>query len=331
MADNGLIINDTAYAGTFASYFWLPATFGMDTVRKGAAYVQDGIKKKTTVGRIDFQNPLQPRQATPIQGKSQFTVDARSLNPQDMMMYVRFNPRDYEAHWLAEELSPTLLARELPVTAENYMMQIALNRTFEQQELGLWQGWSGYQAVTDATDPRYQIQFYDGYLYKFLVDPKVVFAQSPAVLTNTNIGAAFFDALKNTKKALLANPMRYERLKFLVSIEDEQIYEDFLTTQTFKNNDTTERGLNKYKGYEVVPIAGLPKDTFVFCEVTGGVDTNLHIGMNSLEDNNLQLARYRPDSEEFFLKGLMKYDVQYAFSEQTYVWTTRTLNYYTAN
>jgi len=232
---------------------------------------------------------------------------------------------------LAEELSPTLLARELPVTAENYMMQIALNRTFEQQELGLWQGWSGYQAVTDATDPRYQIQFYDGYLYKFLVDPKVVFAQSPAVLTNTNIGAAFFDALKNTKKALLANPMRYERLKFLVSIEDEQIYEDFLTTQTFKNNDTTERGLNKYKGYEVVPIAGLPKDTFVFCEVTGGVDTNLHIGMNSLEDNNLQLARYRPDSEEFFLKGLMKYDVQYAFSEQTYVWTTRTLNYYTAN
>ena len=48
------------------------------------------------------------------------------------MLYTEFNPRDFEAHWLAEQLSPTLLARELPVTAENYMMQIGLNRMFEQ-------------------------------------------------------------------------------------------------------------------------------------------------------------------------------------------------------
>lgn len=332
MADNGLVINDTSYAGTFASYFWVPATFGMDTVRKGAVYVNDGIKKKKTVGSIDFSNPLQPRKATPVQGSSQFTVTGRVLEPKDMMLYSEFNPRDYEAHWLAEQLSPTLLARELPVTAENYMMQIALNRTFEQIELGLWQGWSGYSAVTDATDPRYQIQYFDGFIWKFLNDATVKFAQSPAVLTTSNIGDAFEDAintLTSAKKALLANPARYERLKFLVSIEDEQIYQKYLTTTlTFKGNNATEKAINKYRGYDVVAIAGLPKDTFVFCEVTGGPDSNLHVGMNSMEDNNLQLQKLQNNSELFFLKGLMKYDVQYAFGNQTYVWTTKTTNSY---
>lgn len=330
---DGLVISDTSYAGTFASYFWIPATYGMDSIRKGAVYVQDGIKKQTTIGRVDFTNPLQPRKATPVQGASQFNVDARVLAPKDMMCYAEFNPRDYEAHWLSEQLSPTLLARELPVTAENYMMQIALNRAFEQIELGIWQGYSGYQAVTDPTDPRYQIQYFDGFIWKFLNDPQVVLAASPGVLIsgptaggNVNIGDAFFNALKGTKKALLSNPARYNRLKYLVSIEDEQIYQDYLTIQAFKNNNTTDRGLNLYKGYEVVPIAGLPKNTFVFCEVTGGPDSNLHVGMNSMEDNALELMRLQNNSELFFLKGLMKYDVQYAFSPQTYVYTTLTLS-----
>jgi len=327
---DGLVISDTSYAGTFASFFWVPATYGMDTVRKGAVYVNDGIKKQKTIGSVNFTNPLQPRKATPVQGNSQFTVTGKLLQPLDMMLYTEFNPRDYEAHWLAESLSPTLLARELPVTAENYMMQIALNRTFEQIESGLWMGWTGYSAITDANDPRYQIQFFNGFLWKFLNDAAIKFAQSPAVLTPTNIGAAFQDAINTisgSKKALFANPAKYDRLKFLVSIEDEQIYQDYLTTTlTFKGNNTTERAINKYKGFEVVGIAGLPKDTFVFCEVTGGPDTNLHVGMNSMEDNNLQLQKLQNNSELFFLKGLMKYDVQYAFSDQTYVWTTLTTN-----
>lgn len=326
--EEGLVIADDTYAGTFSTYFWVPATYGMDTVQKGAVYVRDGIKKKTTVGRIDFQNPLQPRVATPVQGISKFTVDARVLDPQDMMVYVEFNPRDYEAHWLAEQLSPTLLARELPVTAENYMMQIGLSRTFEKIESCLWLAWEGYADVADNTDPRWQLQFFNGFIYKFLSDPNVIFADSPVVLTASNIISKFNTAIQEltlSSKALFANPMRYERLKFLVSVEDEQLYEEALTSTTFKNNDTTQKGINRYKGYEIVPLAGLPKDTFVLCECTAGVDTNLHIGMNSKEDNNLQLSRLQANSEMFFLKGLMKYDVQYAFSQQTYVYTTLTL------
>jgi len=334
-----LVINDTQYAGTFASYFWLPATFGMDTIQKGAAFVQDGIKKQHTIGRVDVTNPLQQRAATPSGGGG-FTIDGRTLNPQDLMAYWEFNPRDFEAHWLAEQLSPTLLARELPVTAENYMLQIALNRIFEQIEIGIWQGSTTYTA-TPGTTGNGQICFFDGFLKKMVNDSAVRQVSSPGILTdqatsggNYNIVDAF-NALINlaatNKKALLSRPSRYERLKFFVSVATEQIYQTYITTtQNFKGVNTTERGINKFKGYDIVPLGGMADNTIVFCEGLPDTSSNLYVGMNSTDDNMLQLMRLQNNSELFFLKGLMKFDVQYGFSEQVFLYTTLTASSFNA-
>lgn len=333
-----LVINDTAYAGTFASYFWLPATFGMDTVQKGVVYVQDGIKKAHTIGRIDFSNPLQKRAATPTSSGT-FTIDGRVLTPQDMMLYTEFNPRDFEQHWLAEQLSPTLLARELPVTAENYMMQMALNRTFEQVENGIWMGSTAYTAPPGSAGNG-QLVFFDGFLKKMVSDAAVLKVASPNPLTAGVTGGGLYnivDAMNAlitlaavNKKALLSNGNRYNRLKFLMSINSEQIYQTFLTTTlTFKGINTTDRGINKFKGYDIVPIAGFPDDTILFAEATDTTDSNLYVGMNSMEDNNLQLQKLQANSEIFFMKGLMKYDVQYGFSEQAFLFTTLTASSFT--
>jgi hypothetical protein len=326
-----LVINDTAYAGTFASYFWLPATFGMDTLQKGVAYVQDGIKKTHTIGRVDFANPLQARVATPS-SSGDYTIDGRSLTPSDMMLYTEFNPRDFEQHWLAEQLSPTLLARELPVTAENYMLQMGLNRAFEQVETGIWMGSTTYTAAP-GTAGNGQLVFFDGFLKKMVSDVAVKKVASPLQLSAAassglvyNIADAFnaLLALAAThKKALLSKASRYQRLKFIVSVNTEQIYETFLTTSlTFKGVNTTERGINKFKGYDIVALAGVPDDTIIFTESLDDTSSNLYIGMNSMEDNALQLQRLQANSELFFLKGLMKYDVQYGFSDQVFLFTT---------
>lgn len=326
-----LVITDTSYAGTFASYFWVPATFGMDTIGKGAVYVQDGIKKSHTIGRIDFLRPLQARQATPTTS-GQFNIDGRILTPNDIMLYTEFNPRDFEQHWLAEQLSPTLLARELPVTAENYMMQIGLNRAFEQLELGLWMGSTTYTAAI-GSDGNGQLKFFDGFLKKMVNDANILKVSSPLPLSASvsgggvyNIADAFNALLTlcaQNKKALLSRPTRYERMKFFVSINTEQIWDTFITTSlTFKGVNTTDRGINKFKGYEIVPLAGFADDTILFCEGLPDTSSNLYVGMNSSEDNSLQLQRLQNNSELFFLKGLMKYDVQYGFSEQIFLFTT---------
>lgn len=334
-----LVINDTTYAGTFASYFWLPATFGMDTVEKGIVYIQDGIKKQHTIGRIDFSRPLQARAATPTSGGT-FTIDGRVLAPSDIMLYTEFNPRDFEAHWLAEQLSPTLLARELPVEAENYMLQIALNRTFEQLEQCLWMGSTTYTAVT-GSDGNGQLKFFDGFLKKMVGDAAVLKVANPFPLSVLASDSATIYNIKDAlealislatinKKALMTSSKRYQRMKFLVSINTEQIYQNYLTsTLTFKGNNTTEQAINKYRGYEIVPIAGMADNTVLFTLALDDVSSNLYIGMNSMEDNNLELMRLQANSELFFMKGLMKYDVQYGFSEEAFLFTTLTAGSFT--
>jgi hypothetical protein len=328
-----LVINDTSYSGTFASYFWLPATFGMDTIQKGAVYVKDGIKKKHTIGRIDLTNPLQPRAATPVSNATNgnFTIDGRVLEPQDHMFYTEFNPRDFEEHWLAEQLSPTLLARELPLTAENYMMQIALNRTFEQIETEIWMGSTTYNA-TPGDPGNGQLMFMDGFMKKFVNDASVVTIANPVALTAANILEkmdALITSVATNRKALISRANRYERMKFFVSIETEQLYQAALVTgTTFKGLNTMDRGIKPWKGYEVVPLAGFPDDTILFCEGLPDTSSNLYVGMNSTEDNNLQLMRLQNNSELFFLKGLMKFDVQYGFSNQVFLYTTLNASYF---
>lgn len=333
-----LIISDTTYAGTFASYFWLPATFGMDTIQKGAVFVKDGIKKAHTIGRMDFSSPLQRRAPTPVGGGT-FTIDGRVLTPQDMMVYATFNPRDFEQHWEAEKLSPTLLARELPASVENYMMQIALNRAFEQIENSIWMGSTTYSAP-DGSAGNGQMKWFDGFLKKMVNDAAVLKVASPLPLSAAPSGGGVFNIVDafnaliqlaaTNKKALLSSPNRYKKLKFLVSINTEQIYQTFITTSLiFKGVNTTDRGINLFKGYEIVPLAGLADDTILFTEATDDVESNLYLGMNSLEDNNLQLARIQANSELFFLKGLMKYDTQYGFSEQVFLYTTLTSGSFT--
>lgn len=337
MADSPLVINDTSYAGTFASFYWVPATFGLATIQKGLCYVHDGIKKQKTIDTLDFVAPFQPRAATPISSAaSKVTIDGTVLNPQDIMLYFEFNPRLFEAHWEAEKLSPMLLARELPVNIENYMTFQALQRAFEQIETGLWMGSTAYQGAVAQDDPRYQIQFFDGWVRKALQSAtnsnarfRVLIEASPVVLDQTNIGTAFASAKKQlatAKKALFADPNRYKKLKYIISVEDEQIFQDFLTIQsTYKGYNLDEAGRMKFEGYEVVSVPGLPKDTFFFGKATADVDTNFHVGMNSSEDNTLELARLQKNSELFFLKGLMKYDVQFGLPDQLYMSTTKTL------
>jgi hypothetical protein len=329
-----LQINDTSYAGTFASYFWLPATFGMDTVQKGVVYVQDGIKKAHTIDRMDFKNPLQPREATPT-SKGDFTVDGRKLTPEDLMVYTEFNPRNFESNFLAEQLSRTLLAREVPVTAENYMMQMALGRTFEQVEMGIWQGSKDFQGKYVYGDAKYQLQFFDGFMKKFLNDAAVVQASSPTALTGAATGGgktnileamdALISSVALNKKAMLSNAKKYDRMKFIISVVSEQLYQTALTSGlTFKGLQTADRLTIPYKGFEVVALAGIPEDTIIFAEFLPDTSSNFYIGMNSTEDNALQLMRLQNNSELFFFKGLMKFDVQYGFSEQVFIWTTQT-------
>ena len=382
-------ITDANYAGTWSEFFILPALGAMDSVNKGLFYTKDKIRKEYSIGSMDFSNPWNPRSKNPtlsafaglINNGGPINVTRRQLVPQDMMLYVEFDPRDLEETAWSEKLSDELVARQLPAEYEAYVVFLVLKRAFEQLENALWVASQAFQPVVGGStyggtgNPNYagaieiegisyfpwQIQYFDGILTKILgngltqlvdntfanataitaldqpVQPVYVtndpaFYQVPngvlpaaVALTPSNIGDALENLYQNAatyNRAMLADASRYNRLKFICSIETAVIYEQFLTTQLFKNNDTTEAGINKYKGYDVVPVFGMPNNTIVFTEAISDTTGNLFFGVNSEADETIQLERTMAASETFFMKMLLKCDVNYGRGDKTYIYTT---------
>lgn len=327
---DALVIEDTTYAGEVASYMITRAVVGADTVEKGCIYVEDGIKKKKTIPRIEVSDFFQKRKATPT-SKGTVTVDGAVLEPQDLMLYIEFNPRDYEQHWFATQMNPKLLDAELPPTAENFMMLQIMKRSSEFFENHTWRGRKQYDDDGDDVDPTTKgasagdaaYLYFDGLIKKALDNANTIQVSSPVALTAANIISKFDAGYKLVPAALLYKygPLG---LKLFVSYVDQQKYEEALTSTSFKNNDTTEKGLNKYKGYDVVPLAGIPENTFFWGIGKPDVDSNLWEGINSTEDVQLQMQRLQANSELFFVKGLFKMDTQIGFADQLVMYTTLT-------
>ena len=346
---NGFNLTDVSYAGTVElDYIITPAVFGMDTINKGLAMVKSGIKKSHNVERINLAYPLQQRVPTPDVASTGRTITFENgvkLTPHSAMGMQRLLPAAFEENFFAEQLSDTLLARELPRTPSNYILSYFMSKCFEGLEQNLHMGSTTYGINTGSTyygtkvgdaNEGGQLQFFDGIVKQMLVagpytagtnvngyiDANV---SGETSITITNIESAFRNAYSSVPKAILANPARMKNLKFVVSVEDDLIYEEMLTLTTFKNNNYTEEGVRKYRGIPVVKVAGLNSGTFYLGEFVASPDSILWIGLSSYEDLQLQLGKLYEFSEEWFVKFLIKLDCKIAKPNEFVMWTNKKL------
>lgn len=332
---DGLDIQDTTWSGPAASYMITRAVIGADTIEKGCIYVEDGIRKKKTIPRIEVANFIQKRKATPT-SKGTVTVDGRVLEPKDLMLYYEFNPRDYEQHFYAEQLTPKLLGRELPVNAENFMMVQTMKRLNEFFENAIHRSRIDFDPDGANVDPTTvgevagasDYLYFDG-LIKRLIDAAsdltypTITVGSPVALTSANIRDKFAAALALVPKPLLGK-FGKAGLKFCISYADGQKYAEALRTDAFKNTRSDEKAYDQFRGYEIEMLGGLPENTFYLAIQKPDVDSNTWLGINSVDDNMLQLQRLQNNSELFFVKGLFKMDSQIGFPDQFVLYTTLT-------
>lgn len=337
-----LQINDTRFAGTFANYMITRATVEMDTVDKGCIFVIDGIKKAHSIPRIDVTGFVAARNATPI-SKGNIVVDSTYLVPQDYMVYLEFNPRDFEQHWFSYQLAPTLLMETLPVTAESFLVFQLLKRFGEYNEYATWRGRLMYNpnspsytlATTKgqvANDQQYQ--FFDGLIYKMLNDSTTLKVPNAIAIAGATNSAGFY-AFEQVYAQIVANApallYRYGKtgLKFHCNANTQNLYEQFLTfaaISLYKNNDATEKSINRYRGYEVEVLKGMPDNTVVLCISQPDIESSLFLGLNSTDDENeLLLKRVSPLSELFGIKLLTKADTGIGYADQIAIYTTITL------
>ena len=291
------------------NFFITESVTGLDTLQNGLLYVAEGVKNDQYTFPVLTANPvLNPRTAIPTDN-STTVLSNKNVTLGAFDAYEQFDPNVFENHWHQSQLTNSLLKRNLPATFSNYLAGFYTQKTFVPVETALHMGSVGYTAsAATPSDPNYSIKYFDGIIRQAIVGGAVQVG-SPSAITSANILAKFESAKLLVPKAILSSPNRYKRLKYMVSVEDAQKYEEALTSSTYKNNDTTERGINKYKGYDVIALAGIPENTFYLAEATTDMTSNLHLALTSMDNMSFEINRLQNNSSLHFYKAQLKMGV----------------------
>ena len=291
--------------------------------------------RDSTFPVLSASTKLKPYTATPGAQTSSTTLSNKDVNLGKFLAYEEFDPSIFENHWHQSELSSNLLSRSLPATFSNYLGSWYTQVTFVPIETMIHLGSTTYSQITTGTaivgGVNESLVHFDGIIKQALnASTPALSVATPVALTSANIIAKMEAAkllMTTTKggKALIASGDRYKRLKYIMSVVDAQKYEDALVNSIYKNQNTTEKGINQYKGYEVVVVSGLPENTFYFCEATTDVKSNLHLAVSSMDNISFKIDRLQANSELYFYKAIAKMGAGISKPQEFVIYTTAVL------
>ena len=97
------------YAGEVLEDLLTYTAQGNDTYQEGLIHIKSGIQHKYTIPSVQLGKIIQDNVPTPTStqgagagtagGLNQYTFTERYLEPKEFMVYLEFNPRDYEKYW----------------------------------------------------------------------------------------------------------------------------------------------------------------------------------------------------------------------------------------
>ena len=319
-------ILDTSWSGLATDFMLTPAVIEIDTIKKKAIGVITGVKKRVTIPTIDVTNVVQARMAQPVSSGT-ITVSSVVLTPQDWMIYLEFNPRDWEQHYYEVELGESLIDEQLPTTAQSYLMYQLLKRANEFIENSIWRSREQYNpenggvlpASKNAPATDSSFAYSNGLLYDLLnssISPIIV---TGGTITDSNI----LTYLQNCYEAIpypLIN--RMQDIKFVMNYDMHRFYNVALTNLTYKDTFNTDATKQQYKGYEVLPLAGLSDNTIIVALAIDTDEAAFWLACNSdKEASEIKFDKVNSPSELYYVKMLFKMDYNFSFANQTVLCT----------
>ena len=324
-----LNIVKTAYAGEVLNVFIVAAITKNTSMLAGIMNVIMNIKKQISVPTLDVSDFIQPRVENPDRElhTGTITVDERYLKPKDMMFMLSFLPAKFENHWKATELGKYILDEELPLSAENAILQLLMEEGGKQLDSHIWQAVyqpsvistvksSGWAGITDRKI------FFNGFLPKMINDAYVPKVSSPVTLTKSNI----LGELERIKVLVPEAIKENQNLKYLMNATTAEIYDNALKALPNKGLEYTAAGVRLYNGKPIVIISGIPDNTIVVGVFSDGMDSNLWLGVNEPDEQDyILMDKWNAAGEHWFMKSLFKIDVNYGIPSQMVLYTTWTL------
>lgn len=298
------------YAGEVLDAFKVLLATGNETADRGLINVIPEIRDRTTIPRMKADNLIRPRVATPdnTTAEGSWDIDERLLQPSDIMVYHRFNPRNFEQFWKKWQPTGELVFRDLPPN-----VQVAFLEEVGKFTAG-WMGrnvWQGDPALPNAIPYN---NLMTGLITRALADADVIDVAAPVVISAGTVQASFASTYELVPAAVRNHP----NFRFFCGDAAAEFYIDAVHAQTNKGNDFTQGAPLTYKGKTIERLVGFPDDTIFATHSSASRDSNIHMAVDWSESsmNALKIERVAADSEEFFIRADMKADTQISWGEE---------------
>ena len=332
-----------SYSGEVLEDLLVYTAQGNDTSREGLIHIKEGIQDKYILPMIQLKDIIQDNVATPNSTKStgDYSFTERYLEPQKFMIYIEFDPADFEKYWRFAQPEGQLLFRELDPKLQAKMLRLLMDKRDTYIGSSIWSGAKGGSASAKITAPDANctviggategglMKYFDGAI-KRLIDninstDENEIAGGQAILagaTTLTTGEQVEAALNSMWKKCPAKIRKNKDLVFVTSWEVWDLYNQYLSDKTVKYSDNTKLNEFMFHGHRIIPIVGIPEHTIVLGVFNDSMDSNLWMGIDYASDQDaVKVDRLQSNSSLYFFQARMKMDVNIVRPAEIVVWT----------
>lgn len=304
-----IVIKNTNYNGEVLERLFTLAVLGCQIVDKGLICVIPNVTKKLSIPRLKTGKMLQKNKEMPDDrdSKGGWNYSEHVLEPEEFMAFTTFNPNTLYNIWRPYQPTGNLVFTELPPNVQNALLD-ALSKQV-QFELG-WHYINGEFGDDDD-------HLFNGILYRMEQDGDVKRISTAAT---TMIGKLYA-----IKAAVPETIKEHPNLRYIMSLEDWEQYDQELTEREHKNSDETTLNRKMFKGVKIETLAGWPSGLIIATLCAPDETGNLFAGVNLPSDEDvIQIDKLTNAGERYFFKMKLEIDTNIAFGEEVIVLDTRT-------
>lgn len=301
-----------------------------ETYKEGLIHIKAGIQKKYTLPAISLNSIIQDHVATPTSSKGDYEFTERYLEPNDFMVYIEFNPRDFEKYYKFAQPNGNLVFRELDPKVQATMIRLLLEKKMEYINSAIWNSaltadkakitaTDGASAVAigadDAAGPQ---KYFNGAIARMLINAAASTDTDEAKggqIISAGTGALADGAAVETELYAMwkVTPPKVRKKAGLVILMDYATwdkYDEYVSSKEYKYTDNRQENQHMFRGKRIIPMTALPENTIIIGCFTTGTDSNLWMGVDYANDEDvLQVDKLQANSELYFFKMLLKMDV----------------------
>ena len=302
-----------------------------DTFAKGLIHVEPQIQKQLTLPSIKLGKIIQDRKPTPDSSVGEYSFAERYLAPKDFMIYLEFNPREFERYYKAFQPVDNLVFRKLDPYVQAKMLRLLMEGKEAYIDQAIWCSATATQkakiansdgiggtSIIGAENEYGQMKYWDGAIARMLMNANAEEdsedKKSGDIMLAGNgsfaNGEAVETELYNMYHKLPPKIRAISGLKILMDYNTWDMYDQYLTAKEHKYVDNTQINARTFKGKQIIPMVAFPDNTIIIGKFSSGRDSNLWMSVDMADDINvIQCDKLQNNSELYFFKALMKIDV----------------------